>query len=82
MNILIPDNIFFLYLIIIKLCTLNRLENVHQKLKLIFHNGRDFLIFGKFNEGIQIKTFMTFEVGQEISGINPQGFHASLWERG
>ena len=25
---------------------------------------------------------MTFEVGQGVSGINPQGFHASVWERG
>ena len=31
-----PDNIFFLYLIIIKLCTLKHLENIHQKLKLKF----------------------------------------------
>ena len=31
-----PDNILFLYLIIIKLCTLKQLENIHQKLKLIF----------------------------------------------
>ena len=28
-----PDNIFFLYLIMIKLCTLKQLENIHQKLK-------------------------------------------------
>ena len=26
--------------------------------------------------------FMTFEVYQEVSGINPQGFHTSVWERG
>ena len=26
--------------------------------------------------------FMTFEVGQEVSGINLQGFHISVWERG
>ena len=26
--------------------------------------------------------FMTFEVGQGVSGINPQGFHASVWEQG
>ena len=32
----IPDNIFFLYLIIVKLCTFKQLENIHQKLKLIF----------------------------------------------
>ena len=25
---------------------------------------------------------MTFEVGQGVSGINPEGFHASVWERG
>ena len=31
-----PDNIFFLYLIIIKLCTLKQLENIHQKLRLKF----------------------------------------------
>ena len=31
-----PDNIFFLYLIIIKLCTLKQLEDIHQKLKLKF----------------------------------------------
>ena len=36
LKILIPDNIFFLYLIIIKLCTLKRLENIHQKLKIKF----------------------------------------------
>ena len=30
------DNIFFLYLIVIKLCTLKQLENIHQKLKLKF----------------------------------------------
>ena len=36
MKISIPDNIFFFYLIIIKLCTLKQLENIHQKLKLIF----------------------------------------------
>ena len=35
LKISIPDNIFFLYLIIIKLCTLKQLENIHQKLKLI-----------------------------------------------
>ena len=23
---------------------------------------------------------MTFEVGQGVSGINPQGFHALVWE--
>ena len=32
----IPDNTFFLYLIIMKLCTLKQLENIHQKLKLEF----------------------------------------------
>ena len=42
LKISIPDNIFFLYLIIIKLCTLKQLENIHEKLKLIFHNGRGF----------------------------------------
>ena len=31
-----PDNIFFLYLITIKLCTLKQLENIYQKLKLKF----------------------------------------------
>ena len=31
-----PDNISFLYLIMIKLCTLKQLENIHQKLKLKF----------------------------------------------
>ena len=31
-----PDNIFFFYLIIIKLCNLKQLENIHQKLKLKF----------------------------------------------
>ena len=36
LKISIPDNIFFLYLIIIKLCTLKQLENIRQKLKLIF----------------------------------------------
>ena len=36
LKISIPDNIFILYLIIIKLCTLKQLENIHQKLKLIF----------------------------------------------
>ena len=36
LKISIPDNIFFLYLIIIKLCTLKQLKNIHQKLKLIF----------------------------------------------
>ena len=25
---------------------------------------------------------MIFEVGQGVSGINPQGFHTSVWERG
>ena len=36
-------------------------------------------MFGKFDEG----TFLiTFEVGLGVSGINPQGFHASVWERG
>ena len=30
LKILIPDNIFFLYLIIIKLCTLKHLEHIHQ----------------------------------------------------
>ena len=25
---------------------------------------------------------MTFEVGQGVSRINPQGFYASVWERG
>ena len=34
LKISIPDNIFFLSLIIIKLCTLKQLANVHQKLKL------------------------------------------------
>ena len=34
------DNIFFLYLIMIKLCTFKELENIHQKLN--FHNGRGF----------------------------------------
>ena len=28
------DNIFFLYLIMIKLCTIEHLKNIHQKLKL------------------------------------------------
>ena len=37
-----PDNIFFFYLIIIKLCTLKHLENIHQKLKLKFSNGHGF----------------------------------------
>ena len=36
LKISIPDNIFFLYLIIIKLCTLKQVENIHQKLKLKF----------------------------------------------
>ena len=36
LKISIPDNIFFLSVIIIKLCTLKQLENVHQKLKLKF----------------------------------------------
>ena len=36
LKILIPDNIFLLHLIIIKLFTLKQLENIHQKLKLIF----------------------------------------------
>ena len=36
LKISIPDNIFFLYLIIIKLCTLKHLKNIHLKLKLIF----------------------------------------------
>ena len=31
-----PDNIFFLYQIMIKLCTLKHLENINQKLKLKF----------------------------------------------
>ena len=31
-----PDNIFFLYLIMIKPSTLKQLENIHQKLKLTF----------------------------------------------
>ena len=40
-------------------------------------------MFGKLDEGIQMKLFfMTFEVGQGVSGINPQGFHTSVWERG
>ena len=33
LKISVPDNIFFLYLIMIKLCTLKQLENIHQKLK-------------------------------------------------
>ena len=36
LTILIPDKIFFLYLIISKLCTLKQLKNIHQKLKLKF----------------------------------------------
>ena len=36
LEISIPDNIFSFYLIIIKLCTLKQLENIHQKLKLKF----------------------------------------------
>ena len=36
LKISIRDNIFFLYLIIIKLYTLKQLENTHQKLKLKF----------------------------------------------
>ena len=36
LKISIPDNIFLLSLIIIKLWTLKQLENVHQKLKLKF----------------------------------------------
>ena len=36
MKISISDNIFLFYLIIIKLCTFKQLENIHQKLKLIF----------------------------------------------
>ena len=36
LKISIPDNIFFLYLIIIKPCTLKYLENIHQKPKLKF----------------------------------------------
>ena len=36
LKISIPDNIFFLYLIMIKLCTFKQLENIHQNLKLIF----------------------------------------------
>ena len=35
-KISIRDDIIFLYLIIIKLCTLKQLESVHQKLKLKF----------------------------------------------
>ena len=31
----------------------------------------------------KIETFlMTFDVDQGVSGINPQGFHALVWERG
>ena len=26
--------------------------------------------------------FITFEVGQGVSEINPQGFHVSVWKRG
>ena len=33
-KISIPDNVFFLYLIIIKLCTLKQLENIHQKIEI------------------------------------------------
>ena len=36
LKISVPHNIFFLYLIIIKLCILKQLENIHQKLKLEF----------------------------------------------
>ena len=36
LKISIPDNIFFLYLIMIKHCTLKQHENIHQKLKLKF----------------------------------------------
>ena len=38
----LKDNIFFLSVIIIKLCTLKQLENVHQKLKLKFYNDCGF----------------------------------------
>ena len=52
-KILIPDNIFFLYLIIIKPCTLKQLENIHQKLKLIVHNGHGF--YGNHSTNMTIK---------------------------
>ena len=32
----VSDNTFFVYLIMIKLCTLKQLENIHQKLKVKF----------------------------------------------
>ena len=41
------------------------------------------LITGTFNEGIRMKRFLVmFQVWQRISGINPQDFSASTWERG
>ena len=34
-----------------------------------------------FLESLMNETFLiTFEGGQRVSGINPQGFHASVWE--
>ena len=42
LKISIPDNIFFLYLVIIKFFTLKQLENIHQKLKLILSQRRGF----------------------------------------
>ena len=47
LKISIPDNMFFIHLIIIKLCTLKQLENMHQKLKLEFSERSPWQPFNK-----------------------------------